>query len=41
MGKEKVRKIFVIDTNVLIHKSDAILSFKESDVVIILMILYV
>ena len=34
MTKDKNRKVFVIDTNVLIHKSDAILSFKQSDVVI-------
>ena len=34
MAREKNRKVFVIDTNVLVHKSDAILSFKQSDVVI-------
>lgn len=34
MSREKSRKVFVIDTNVLVHKSDAILSFKQSDVVI-------
>ncbi len=33
------RKTFVIDTNVLIHRPDAILSFKESDVVIPLWVL--
>lgn len=33
MGK-KIVKTFIIDTNVLIHRSDAILSFKESEVVI-------
>ena len=30
----KNRKLFIIDTNVFIHKSDAIYSFKDSDVVI-------
>jgi len=35
----KNRKTFVIDTNVLIHKPDAILSFKECDVVIPLWVL--
>ena len=35
----KDRKTFVIDTNVLIHKPDAILSFKECDVVIPLWVL--
>lgn len=39
MNGEKSRKVFVIDTNVLIHKSDAILSFKQSDVVIPLWVL--
>ncbi|MBB6481584.1 PhoH family protein [Spirochaeta isovalerica] len=33
------KKIFVLDTNVLIHKPDAILSFKESHVVIPLWVL--
>ena len=28
------KKTFVIDTNVLIHRPDAILSFKDSDIVI-------
>ncbi len=39
MHKDKPRKVFVLDTNVLIHKSDAILSFKQSDVVIPLWVL--
>ncbi|MCL2793300.1 MAG: PhoH family protein [Spirochaetaceae bacterium] len=42
MGNEKVqeqknpnlRKLFIIDTNVFIHKSDALYSFKDADVVI-------
>ncbi|MBN2657668.1 MAG: PhoH family protein [Spirochaetales bacterium] len=33
------KKIFVLDTNVLIHKPDAVLSFKESHVVIPLWVL--
>lgn len=33
------RKTFVIDTNVLIHKPDAVLSFKDCDVVIPLWVL--
>ncbi len=33
------RKTFVIDTNVFIHRPDAVLSFKESDVVIPLWVL--
>ncbi len=33
------RKTFIIDTNVLIHRPDAILSFKDSDVVIPLWVL--
>jgi len=33
------RKTFVIDTNVLIHRPDAILSFKDSDIVIPLWVL--
>ena len=33
------KKIFVLDTNVLIHKPDAIMSFKECDVVIPLWVL--
>ncbi len=36
-GKQKVKysdKTFVIDTNVLIHRPDAILSFKDNDVVV-------
>ena len=32
--KEQPLKTFVIDTNVLIHRPDAILSFKDSEVVI-------
>ncbi len=36
---DKDRKIFVIDTNVLIHKPDAISSFKECDVIIPLWVL--
>jgi len=35
----KKKKIFVLDTNVLIHRPDAILSFKESEVVIPLWVL--
>ncbi|MDA3808699.1 MAG: PhoH family protein [Spirochaetaceae bacterium] len=35
----KDRKTFVIDTNVLIHKPDAVLSFKECDVIIPLWVL--
>ncbi len=35
----KYEKTFVIDTNVFIHRSDAILSFKESEVVIPLWVL--
>ena len=36
---QKNGKTFVIDTNVLIHKPDAILSFKSSDIVIPLWVL--
>jgi len=36
-GKE--RKTFVIDTNVLIHRPDAILSFRDSDIVLPLWVL--
>ncbi len=39
MSKRQLKKIFVIDTNVLIHRSDAILSFKDSEVVIPLWVL--
>ncbi|MDX9801863.1 MAG: PhoH family protein [Spirochaetia bacterium] len=35
----KERKVFVIDTNVFVHKSDAILSFRDSDVIIPLSVL--
>ncbi len=35
----KDRKVFVVDTNVFIHKSDAILSFRDSDVIIPLSVL--
>ena len=34
MPQRKTVKTFVIDTNVLIHKSDAILSFRDNEVVI-------
>jgi len=39
MTRVQRKKIFIIDTNVLIHRSDAILSFKESEVVIPLWVL--
>lgn len=39
MPSNHLKKIFVIDTNVLIHRSDAILSFKKSEVVIPLWVL--
>ncbi len=39
MTRIQRKKIFIIDTNVLIHRSDAILSFKESEVVIPLWVL--
>lgn len=39
MAKNQYDKIFVVDTNVLIHRPDAILSFKESEVVIPLWVL--
>ncbi len=36
---DQFKKTFVIDTNVFIHRSDAILSFKESEIVIPLWVL--
>jgi PhoH-like ATPase len=38
-SKSIERKVFVIDTNVFIHKHDAILSFKDSEVVVPLWVL--
>ena len=39
MPKKQPKKIFVIDTNVLIHRCDAILSFRDSEVVVPLWVL--
>ncbi|MFP4490861.1 MAG: PIN domain-containing protein, partial [Spirochaetaceae bacterium] len=36
---EKSNKLFVIDTNVLIHKPDAMLSFRDNEVVVPLWVL--
>ena len=36
---DNVRKTFVIDTNVLIHRPDAILSFRDNDVIVPLWVL--
>lgn len=38
-NKQQIRKAFVIDTNVLIHKPDAFLSFRDNDVIIPLYVL--
>lgn len=37
--RQQAKKIFVIDTNVFIHRHDAILSFKDSEIVIPLWVL--
>ena len=39
MPKDETLKTFVIDTNVFIHRPDAILSFKDNDVVVPLWVL--
>ena len=36
---DNIRKTFVIDTNVLIHRPDAILSFRDNDVIVPLWVL--